>query len=473
MKWLKLIYIFLTGLCLVPTLIVAQTINLDDFLNQLIETHPIFEKEKLSAEIEKEEQSSFLGDQDWNLFASLTLRHEEPAINFAGPERQQTVSAQGGIEKLFWTTGGRLSASFTRSYVNLKINPLFGFPSNIFYNQLALSYIHPILRNKGGFLDKIQYDLKQYDINFSEVVAVEKLEEFLTNSADKYLDWVFLNEQKKIAIEREHLAEEELERTKKMRVSNLIDTVDVIRAQNAVGFAIQNLVLIESQWKGLQAELAELSQNKNLSNLLPSFELYQTKDLGSLEEATAQIKEKSRLIEPLKIRIRQLELVRKGFEETSKPDLSAFAEIYLSKYDDVYIKSYGTDKPDARVGLRFNVPLRNRTSKHKIDKTVLQINQMKDEINSITLNLTSALSNLYIQINELKQVLQLNQEQIKSAAKKTEEELNLYRKGRGQLTFVIQSRDEEERAKLLYAQNALTYHKLLLRLRFLMDEIYE
>jgi hypothetical protein len=473
MKIFKLFLFLVAGFYCVAPILLSQTITQEEFLNHLKQAHPLFEKEKLSAEIEKEEQGSFLGDQDWNIFGSLSLRHEKPAINFAGPDRQETVSAQGGIEKVFWNTGGRLSASYTHSYVNLKINPLYGFPNNLFQNRLAVSYLHPILRNRNGFLDKLQYNLKQFDIDFSEVVAVEKLEGFLTGSADKYLEWVFLDEQKKIAIERQHLAEEELERTQKMRASNLIDAVDVIRAQNAASFARQNVVLIESQWNALQAELAELSQNKELYNLMPTYELYQTKDTGSLEDVKTQLKEESRLIQPLKIRIQQLELVRKGFEETTRPDLSAFAEVYLSEIDDVYIKSYGIDKPDARIGVQFSVPLEKRTAKHKIDKTNLQIDQLKLEINDITLNLTSALTNLYVQINELKQVLQLNHEQIESTAKKTGEELKLYQQGRGQLTFVIQSRDEEEGAKLIYAQNALTYHKLVLQLRSLMDEVYE
>ena len=141
----------------------SQTITQDEFLNQLKQNHPLFDKEKLSAEIEKEEQRSSLGDQDWKIFGSFSIRHEKPAINFAGPDRQETVSAEGGIEKLFWNTGGRLSASYTHSYINLKIDPLYGFPNNLFHNQVAFTYLHPILRNRNGFLDKLQYNLKQFE----------------------------------------------------------------------------------------------------------------------------------------------------------------------------------------------------------------------------------------------------------------------------------------------------------------------
>ena len=80
--------------------------------------------------------------------------------------------------------------------------------------------------------------------------------------------------------------------------------------------------------------------------------------------------------------------------------------------------------------------------------------------------------NLLISIKEMEKVLVLNQEQIESAKAKTREELRLYNQGRGILTFVIQSRDNEEQAKLTYAQNAANYHKLILQYRALMDELF-
>lgn len=52
----------------------------------------------------------------------------------------------------------------------------------------------------------------------------------------------------------------------------------------------------------------------------------------------------------------------------------------------------------------------------------------------------------------MKIILTLNQEQIESAKERTKEELKLYNKGRGDFTFVILSRDNEQNAKLTYAQ---------------------
>jgi hypothetical protein len=80
---------------------------------------------------------------------------------------------------------------------------------------------------------------------------------------------------------------------------------------------------------------------------------------------------------------------------------------------------------------------------------------------------------LLTQASQLETVLQLNQEQIESAERRTAEELKLYDQGRGELTFVIQSQDSEQAARLTYAVNALTYHKLLLQLQEITDQLHE
>ena len=121
--------------------------------------------------------------------------------------------------------------------------------------------------------------------------------------------------------------------------------------------------------------------------------------------------------------------------------------------------------------MQFRVPLQNRTAKSQVAKTDLQLKQIQEQLHEISLDLESAVTNIYIQITELERVLTLNQEQIQSAKERTEEELKLYNQGRGELTFVIQSQDNEQNAKLTYAQNALTYHRLIVAYRALLDEL--
>ncbi len=465
-------FIHLIGLFALASSSYSQTITREDFLDRLKQVHPIFEKEELTPRIESEERSSLRGAEDWNIFSSVNLSHEEPAIAIAGPEETDAISFEGGFDRAFWKTGGRLSASYSSFRASLEIDPLFRVPDLFYQNQLTVTYTHPLMRNKSGLLDRLQHDLKQYDIDFSEVRSFENREDFLAGIAQQFLDWVFLEEQERIIQERLRLSEEEYERTKKKREAHLVDQADVIRAEDAVRFWKQNQMLIESQRKSLQAELAVLSKNNELYNMSPEFPLYEPVELAPLDDAITVLKEQSRLIRALDIRLKQLGHSRLGLENTLKPDLSLVARFNIKEAALDFPGSLKMEKPDAMVGLLFSVPLGNRTIKHQITKTDLQVKQLEKELENVTLSLVAALTEVHIQISELEKVLALNKEQIVSARERTEEELKLYNQGRGELTFVIQSRDNEQNAKLTYASNALMYQKLVVVYQSLTDQLY-
>jgi len=454
------------------SLISAQTITLHEFINQLKDAHPLFEKERLTTQIEQEHQNSYIGKQDWNILTSASYSHEEPLLAFSGPEKTDAITISGGVERVFWNTGGRLSASYTTNYAELEIDPIWGFPNSIYQNQFAITYSHPLLKNRKGFLDRLEYELKQFDVDFSDVQSQENVEDFLAESALKFLDWVFLYEQKLIISERLKLSKEELDRTKKKRASNLVNQVDVLRAEDAVRIWDQNLVLIETQLNALRAELSVLTQNNEIKNLSPEYDLYKLDEIIALEKATIELIETSRILKNLNIRIKQLKIVHMGFKESAKADLTAYAQINTKNLDENFGESFKMDKPDAVIGMQLSFPLENRTAKSQITKTELQLSQLDEQFKELTITLSAALTNIHVQLIEIEKVLVLNQEQIESAKDRTNEEWNLYNQGRSDLTFVIMSRDNEQNAKLTYAQNAMIYHKLSIEYKALMDRFY-
>ena len=158
--------------------------------------------------------------------------------------------------------------------------------------------------------------------------------------------------------------------------------------------------------------------------------------------------------------------------EVMKPDLSLKAYANTKELHDEVVTSILMDKPDLTVGLQYSMPIQNRTAKAQIDRTNAQITQLEHTAADIRLQLASVLTNLHIQMSELQGVLELNVEQIASAELRTQEELTMYNQGRGNLTFVIQSQDNEQNARLTYAANAATYHKLMVQFRSLLDQIY-
>ena len=449
----------------------AQTITRDEFLQQVRRGHPAIGKERLSADIERESQQGLLGREDWYLTSQAGFSHEQPAIAFSGPERTNTLSFSAGAERAVWSTGGRFSASFSTGAAS--ILPTFGFSMPFYQNVAAVSYVHPLLKNSGGTLDRLSFDLKEYDVTAARVQADENIEAFLARSAQLFLTWVFLDEQEKIFAERLRLSQEERDRTLDKRRANLVDQADVIRAEDAVRSWKQQQVLVHSQWKAVQAQLAVLAGDERLYGMRPAFDLYAIPDLGPLDRVIERMRTRSRLLGLLDVRKRQLEHGRDGFEESLKPDLSVYAVLNTKRLHESIGTSFVMNKPDANIGVRFSIPLGNREARAQLAMTDVQLARMERERAEVALSLTSVLTNLHIRLDELRQVLALNQEQIESARQRTAEELKLYNQGRGNLTFVILGRDNEQNAQLTYAQNAFTYHSLRLEYAALLDEVYE
>jgi outer membrane protein TolC len=461
----------------------CQTIGLEEFLELVKESHPFFVKEKMSVEIEKKANERFLGSQDWILTSSPVYSYQEPVGTGAfTPETIDAAGIETTFERAFWNTGGRLSLSLSYDYSDqgfrataaddAPVDPsvLVG-PSELYENRAYLTYSHPLLQNSRGNLDRLEYDISNYTVDITELQSLENQEEFLLDLASRFLEWVLLSEQKRIADERLGLAEEELEQTQRKRDANLVDEVDVLRAKDAVLIAERNVVLVGSYWKSKQAELAVLAQSPEVYDLHPEFDLYSQQTMPSADEAVSELGERSRILEAFAVRkdllFRQLE----GLIDTKRPQLAFNVGAGLQSGDEEFADSLDFDQPDAFVSLLFRYPLGNRTATSDVEKAELEILRIQEETKSAQLDLEAAARNLLIQIGELEKVLALNKEQIESARKKTEEELKLYNQGRGQLTFVIQSRDNERNAKLVNAQNATSYHNLILQYRALTDEL--
>jgi outer membrane protein TolC len=302
--------------------------------------------------------------------------------------------------------------------------------------------------------------LAEYDLTVASLQALENQEAFLLTLAIGFIDWTLLEEKRRIADERLLLAQEERQLTDEKRRANLVDQVDVLRAEDAVRLASQNLVLVRSQARAKQAELAVLANMPQLSQLLPEHNLYELRDLPSLEQAGRILAEKSRVLQLLETRARRLEQRQAGFREREKPDLNAEFGLALRGGDDELFSSLEVTKPDLSVGISVSQPLGARAARSDVQQAELELQQVQARTERVGLELKSRLHALLIQLADLEEILELNREQIESAREKSAEERRLYNQGRSDLTFVIQAEDNERNARLTHAENAAGYHRL-------------
>jgi outer membrane protein TolC len=460
----------------------VHSVTMDAFLQQVQDTHPFFKKESLSSDIERKKQEQFLGDKDWTVRSTPYYAHQESVSAGFTPDRVDQVGLNASIGRTYWETGGQLSLAYdyVRSDQNaddIIIPSTGGFAtipgeSGIFYdNEFSIAYSHPLMKNKDGVLSRLGHELQDYSIEATSLDMIENKENFLQNVGDLFLNWTLITEQRRILYKRLELAKEELERTEKKRKQNLVDEVDVLRARVSVLNAKQRVLEAEAGWKAGQAELASIAQYENHENIAPQYDLYQLVSLPPVDDAISQLKQKSRVLHVFKVRIDQLKHRIKGVEEQGKPQLDLNISGGMKSRDGTYSESYDLDNPQFKALLNFSYPLGNRTSRADILRTKLEKERLQEDMKNVSLNLESSLRNLMIRIKELEKVLALNKEQVMVAKEKTGAEIRRYNQGRIELTFVIQSRDNEQNIQMVHAQNGAVYHKLLLRYRALMDRL--
>ena len=449
-----------------PTL---EELTLSEYLDMVQANHPYFNKEQLSVDIEQKQAKSLLGAKDWHLSVVPTYSYlgKSSAPEF-GAEQLHRAGLEAGIDRSLWSTGGRLGFAWTSGYTRQDKD--FGV-SNLYRNGVSATYVQPLLQNYAGKLDRLQYELSDYTIDYTQVQVYENQENFLLDVSIRFLDWAFFTREVAIRKERLEIAKRGLEEVNKRFRANLVDKVDVLRSEDSVRLSEQGLVLARSQWKAKQAELSVIAGSDELFRRRPKYDIYRLEELPENNEVMEKMKTQSRLLYSFDILRKQLLYQRGGVEdqERAQLDLSLTAGVYGR--DEVLGQSLAIYHPEAIISLIFAKPLGSNTAKGQIEKLDKQVAQIEGEKQSLERDLEAAMINLLIQIRDMEEVLDLNKKQIESAEEKTKEELKLYNQGRSQLTFVIQSEDNEESAWLTYAGNAYFYHILILQYLGILDEI--
>jgi outer membrane protein TolC len=461
----------------------GDAVTMQDYLDRLKDTHPFFQREQLQPLIEQKQSDRFLGWQDWRLNANAGIAHIEPLQTSPfEPEQINAFSVGAGTERLFWGTGSRLSVDWTSDATDQKIPGLsvpgpggpveipVG-PSTFYRNILSATYSLPLMQNRGGELDRLEYELSLFDVDASEITALENQEGFLLDAGATYLAWVLAEEQIAIAQDRLDFALEELERSQRKRGAFLVDEVDVSRSRDAVYGTQSALFLIESQWKAVQADLATQASDESIYQAKPVHDIYEMPDPGDVDEYVDYVINRSRVVRALKVRREKLVRFEQGTEDVARPSLDLNVGAALMGGDENVGGSWEITNPDVGVGLVFSYPINNRTATADVEQTRLQIRQLEKTIQNAQITLEASVRSIMVRMRELRDVIDNNIEQIASNRQRTEEELKLYEQGRSDLTFVIQSRDRIALSQLEYAGNAAEYHNLLLQLRALADEL--
>ena len=242
-------------LSLLATGLFSQTISLDEILDSTRNTHPAFEVESVTPEILRAEKDSFYGKEEWLISGESYYNHTEYDQLNSAYNSSDTFYAEGEISKTLWSTGGSLKASVNTQFTDF--NHL-AEPNSFFGHGIFVSYYHPLLKNEHGFLNKFQYNLKDYEINFAIIQSDLELETILKQAASLYLEWISLLEQENILKKRLAISKEEVEYTKTLLAENLIEKVDLMRVEEAVGNIRTSILNLQNKTKNKVSHLSRI-----------------------------------------------------------------------------------------------------------------------------------------------------------------------------------------------------------------------
>lgn len=461
--------IFVLGLALLAVSVCA--IELEDYLGLVQQNHPFFLKEERAVEVERSYHETLLPRYEWHysLMPQYTILDQPSASDFFS-NLVQAAALEAGMQRSF-ADGRRMGFSVSTEYTWMQTPPVTT-EKNSFQHGVEVSLSWPLKKNMER-LARLGYDLQEYTIKAKEVEIQENQESFLVEPATLFIDWAYALELVDIYQQRLELAEEQLATTNRMYRSNLIDKLDVLRAEDAIRTAQQAIFEYESLAKSIQAVLATLSDSEGIYDDKPDFDFYAFVELPAAAEAAARGKANTRLKKPLLFLIEQFRYQSEAFGEREKSTLDLFLEAGIYGPEDAFIDSLKVIHPQATIGLSYSPATGLEQVEADRGFISTQISQLEKEIEAIEKTVETNVTSLAIQAVELEKIIELSRQLIASAEEKSSEEARLYSQGRNMLTNVIQSRDSVQAQKAKLVDNFARYHRLIIQYRAFMDELLD
>ena len=462
---------------LITTALFAQeSITFDQFIDNLIETQPIFERTEYNSRITEVEREGLTGSEDWNINSSAGVSSIAQTSSMGGLQRMTSTALGGGVSRIFWSTGGIMSADISLGYNRLSYEDNIIYdanPNNAFENSIYVTYVQPLMRNWQGLLYALPYDMKSVEATQESLSALETEENFLAANAGYFLDWVYYLEEKQILEQRRDLARQSLGLIEKKRARNLVDKVDVIRAENSIKSVEMAIASNEMSLTSLMDRLAEITGDEGINEKSPQFDILGFREVSDIGLVIAEFKDSSRVLSNMKTTIELFDFNRRITEESMKSDLSLQARVGIKDYDKDFLDAIAMDKPDISLNLVYKFPLGKTSSKADLRSIELQIEKLRLQIEEAEIEYISGIRALHAQLRDMQGIMAINREQIELAERQTVEEMAQYEVGRNDCTNVIQSQDNAANARLTLMKNALAYHKLYLQYQSLIDGLYD
>jgi outer membrane protein TolC len=464
----------------------ARPLGLAGFLALVRDRHPLFPAEGLAPDIARRDQARLAAAQDWRASASSAWRWSEPVDTTPfSPRQTESANLGASLGRAFWATGGLLAVDWQASWTEQDL-PTITIPSatgtqsletgpgSLFRNAVGVRYTQPLWRNRGGTLDRVEHAAAGHRIDAATLEARENQEAFLLELATGYIGWARWSALREVARDRLEVAAAQLELVRELREANLVDRVDVLRAEEARAAARRALALAEAELRGQRAELAVLAQIDDLAGRTPALDLTATVDLPPAGATFAAVRDDARRLRMVNDRMAEVRERRDGAAARTDPALDLAVDLNLRGGDrDAYHDAWNLRHPEAAVSLEFRQALGAHAADAAREGADLRLRRLEHEHHRARLALEAAIARQRTRLAGLADALVLHARQVDVAGRKAAAERDLYGEGRNQLNFVLQAQDAVAAARRAWYETAARYHRLVLVYRELTDRLLD
>lgn len=462
----------------------GKGITLDELLSTVAESHPLFIRERAAVAMAAAAEEEAAGGEEWTATVEgYTTRDESPRSQPLYPDRVDRQGVHASLTRPVWATGGALSLAYQYARTDQQVagatipmspgQPPFVMPGDtaIYYQGGAtLTYVQPLWQDRGGKASRLAADMARFDTDATRVESAERQEDLLAELVDRYLTWVYLHEGERIAVARHDLARRDRDRVRQMRRSNLVDAVDLIRADDAVLATGQGVAAMRATRRAAAEELARLSGVDRLAHDTPGFDLYAVPPTPSPDEGGEAIKQ-GRQVTRLDTRIVQAGRGVEGAETVVDPRLDLILAGTSEGAGEAADDGFSSTAADYTAALRFTWQLGSRSAKAAHQKAIMERNRLVALRDETIRSLDGAVRGIAVRLAGLEEVRAVDQNRIAAAEKRATAELERYRQGRSDYTYVIAAQDLVQQARLQYAADALLSQSLAYRYAALTDRL--
>ncbi|SFV88139.1 outer membrane efflux protein [hydrothermal vent metagenome] len=441
----------------------AQAITEQAFVERLKSVHPFFKQQVTSSAIKKVEKQATTANEDWIIAVDSTYQSEANTKNTSATnDRLNTTSIGISTTKKYTDTGSNLTIKHTWADKNKDIDAVS--------NQFSIDYTYPLLRNKAGINDRLNFDVAQIAIAKNNLERLEAEENFILKQLTRFVALAYAQQQQLINEHRLALAKKELTLVTEKYNASVVEKVDVLLQKDAYQKAKQQLLQAQQELTLLRHEIA-ITLGIDFEKIVAEIDLYKTYQpkIIALQNYLTQ---NSRVLKTNDLAKTTLKRQLRSFKNQSKSQLDLNLGLSSAGEDNHYSNSLSNQDTTWKVGLGFSYPLGGTQSTSNIQKANMQLLNLAQSKQQQLLELYIQAETLKEKIQLLKEILDSNKVQIDIAKARTKEEKQRYTNGNGQASFVINAQNNEQIVQLNYVKTAKDYQQAVLEFKASIDQLH-